>query len=167
MFGVDEYHSDDVNVAVAQSQLQQDLPRYSAGLAHKIGENGSRLSGGQSQRVRVARALLQRAPRLVLLDEPFVGMSSSQRQALNRAVRRRWPDATLLHIAHDYAEILDFERVLVMDEGRIVADGAPKELAAAPGSPLQKMVEADAALQRRLWRSSTWRVLTPLQQDAS
>ena len=97
----------------------------------------------------------------MLLDEPFVGMSSQQRARLRQAVQRRWPLATLLFVAHDLSEVLTFPRVLVFAEGVLVADGDPKDLAALPGSPLQQMVAADETLKQRLWRSAGWRTLEP------
>ncbi len=161
VFGVDGYDGVDVDIAVAQSDLASDLPRFNSGLAQRVGENGARLSGGESQRVRVGRGLLRRDPRLVLPDEPFVGMNSMQRKRLLGNVLRRWPKTTLLFVAHDLQEIMGFSRVLVFDQGRVVADGVPSELAAKPGSTLQRMLQADETLQSRLWASERWRVLEP------
>src|SRR5262249_60370998 len=77
------------------SELVFDLEKMADGLATMIGENGSRLSGGEVQRLRISRALVRGNARLVLLDEPFAGMDGDQRERMRRHVLKRWPAATV------------------------------------------------------------------------
>jgi ATP-binding cassette subfamily B protein len=98
------------------------------GLAEPLGEEGRLLSGGETQRVRLGRALLREGVRLALLDEPFRGLDHGQRTALLARVRQRWADQTMLFVTHDVTDTLDFSRVLVVEAGRVVEDGHPQEL---------------------------------------
>lgn len=156
VFGSQGYSSQDLETAVNDSLLQDDLERYAQGLAQPLGENGSRLSGGEGQRVRVARGLLRAAPKLVLLDEPFVGMGSKQRRQLRLALRKRWPHSTLLFVVHDLQEVMDFSRVLVFGGGRILEDGDPKALRNQPKSAFALMCADEAQLKDRLFAQSGW-----------
>ena len=83
---------------------------------------------GEGQRVRLARAMLRPDVRLVILDEPFRGLDFEQRGVLLSRAREHWKDATLLSISHNISETMPFARVLVIDDGRVVEDGAPAEL---------------------------------------
>ena len=83
------------------------------------------VSGGEGQRTRVGRALGRRRARLVVLDEPFRGLDLPTRRELLTMARGWWRGATLLWVTHDIAETEQFHRVLVIDGGRIVEDGAP------------------------------------------
>jgi ATP-binding cassette subfamily B protein len=97
--------------------------------------------------------------RLVILDEPFRGLDIEQRRTLLARARHLWSNATLFVISHDIAESLSFNRVLVIEEGRVVEDGNPRELAAQPGSRLQAMLEAERAVREELWSAREWRRL--------
>lgn len=111
------------------------------------------LSGGQRQRVGVARALAA-SPGLMLMDEPFGALDPVTRDALGRAVRRlqRELGLTVLMVTHDMAEaLLDADRVLVMAQGRIVADAAPDALIAGEGGDAaQALVEVPRRQAERL-----------------
>jgi ABC-type bacteriocin/lantibiotic exporter with double-glycine peptidase domain len=141
------------------ADLAAVLLRLPEGLASPIGEGGSLLSGGEGQRVRLGRALAAREARLVLLDEPFRGLDRrKRRQALQRA--RRWfPGATVLCATHDVEETAAFPRVLVVEGGRIVEDGAPSELLARPGSRYAALLAAERACLDELFVGDAWRRL--------
>ena len=98
-----------------------------------LGADGGLLSGGEAQRVRLARALGRDGVRLAILDEPLRGLDREQRHRLLAVARARWKDATLLCATHDVVEALSFDRVLVMEGGRIVADGPPDGAARRAG----------------------------------
>lgn len=121
-----------------------------------LGEGGGLVSGGEGQRVRLGRALLRGQVRLVILDEPFRGLDRGQRSRLLARSRQLWQSATLLCVTHDVAETLSFDRVLVVEGGRIVEDGAPRELSQRPGSRYHLMLESEEAA-RRLWQEMGWR----------
>ena len=143
--------------AVESADLAGVVARLPEGIESSLGEGGGLLSGGEGQRVRLARAMLRKDVRLVILDEPFRGLDHDKRRELLAEARRRWSDATLLYISHDIDTTLDFERVLVIDEGRIAEDGAPRELLESPGSRFSGLREAEQAVQSEIWRDPLWR----------
>src|SRR5262249_23217057 len=102
------------------ADLYHVLPRLPDGLQTPLGDGGGLVSGGEGQRVRFGRALVRGRVRLAILDEPFRGLDREKRRELLQCARRAWRDATLLCVTHDVGETLDFERVLVIEGGRIV-----------------------------------------------
>lgn len=144
---------------VEEAGLYGVLERLPEGLQTPLGEGGGLISGGEGQRVRLARGMLRPPPRLVILDEPCRGLERPQRQALLDRLRQQWHEATLLCITHDVRETLRFERVLVLAEGRVVEDGAPAALAETPSSPYRALLQAEEAVQNQLWSSPLWRHL--------
>jgi ATP-binding cassette subfamily B protein len=138
------------------AQLRRMLHKLPDGLQSLLGEGGARLSGGEGQRVRLGRALMQTDVRLVLLDEPFRGLDRSQRTRLMRETRHWWRGATLLCVSHDLSETLAFDRVVVVEDGCIVEQGPPQQLAYAQG-PYQALLEAEARLDKALWGDTRWR----------
>ncbi len=134
-------------------ELAQRLPQ---GLQGLLGEGGALLSGGEGQRVRLARALLAEDTRLALLDEPFRGLDRGQRQALLREARQWWAEQTLLCVTHDVADTLEFHRVLVVEDGRIAEDGAPLELAAGD-TRYRALLTAEDRVRKTIWRDPAWR----------
>jgi ATP-binding cassette subfamily B protein len=145
--------------AVDAADLRRVLDGLPDGLQTPLGEGGGLVSGGEGQRVRLARALLRPNVRLVILDEPFRGLDIDQRHVLLQRARRLWSDCTLLVISHDIAESMTFDRVLVVEAGRIVEDGNPSELASIPDSRLQAMLAAERAVREELWATGDWRRL--------
>lgn len=103
--------------------------------------------------------MLKPGVRLVILDEPFRGLDRERRSDLLARARRLWGDATLLCITHDVGETRDFERVLVVDNGRIVEDGSPIELIERPRSRYRDLLEAEEMVRETLWASDDWRRL--------
>ncbi|WP_437810176.1 ATP-binding cassette domain-containing protein [Sorangium sp. So ce1078] len=147
----------DFGAVVDEAELREVLERLPEGQKTLLGEGGGLVSGGEGQRVRFGRAMLRSEARLAILDEPFRGLDRERRRALLARARRRFRRATLLCVTHDVGETRAFERVLVVDGGRVVEDGAPAELAARPGSRYRALLEAEAAVQRGLWSSGGWR----------
>jgi ABC-type bacteriocin/lantibiotic exporter with double-glycine peptidase domain len=144
--------------ALRAAGLLDLLTALPAGLQTPLGEAGGRLSGGEAQRLRLARALLRPGVRLVLLDEPFRGLAAGQRAALLAAARAHWRHATLLCITHSPAEALGFDRALVLDHGHLVESGEPAQLAARHGSRFRALLAAEAAAAAAL-RAPSWRRL--------
>ncbi|XXX85353.1 ATP-binding cassette domain-containing protein [Sorangium sp. So ce145] len=149
----------DFGAVVEEAELREVLERLPEGQKTLLGEGGGLVSGGEGQRLRLGRAMLRSEARLAILDEPFRGLDRERRRALLARARRRFRRATLLCVTHDVGETRSFERVLVVDGGRVVEDGAPSELAARPGSRYRALLEAEAAVQRGLWSSGGWRRL--------
>jgi ATP-binding cassette subfamily B protein len=149
---------DAVAPALDAAQLQKVIARLPQGLQTWLGEGGSLVSGGEGQRLRFARALLQPDVRLALLDEPFRGLDRAQRTQLLSEARRWWAGSTLLCVTHDVAETMSFDRVLVVEGGRIVEDGSPSVLFARD-SRYRALLAADSGARHKLWRRSKWRHL--------
>jgi ABC-type bacteriocin/lantibiotic exporter with double-glycine peptidase domain len=144
---------------LASAELDSVLTRLPDGLQSSLGEAGACLSGGEGQRVRLARAMWQEGVRLVLLDEPFRGLDRAQRQRHLTQARRFWQDATLICVTHDVAETQSFDRVLVVEDGQIVEDAQPERLAATSGSRYRALLDIEASLREGVWGDSLWRRL--------
>jgi ABC-type bacteriocin/lantibiotic exporter with double-glycine peptidase domain len=142
-----------------QSELRQLLEKLPDGLQTELGESGGLVSGGEGQRIRFGRALLKREVRLVLLDEPFRGLDRHQRRALLARARRHWESTTLMCVTHDVSETLGFPRALVVENGRIVEDGNPAELARQADSRYRALLEAEESVREGSWSSGQWRHL--------
>jgi ATP-binding cassette subfamily B protein len=97
-----------------------------------VGERGVTLSGGQRQRIAIARAILRQAP-LLLLDEATSALDAESETLVQTALTRLMQDRTTLVIAHRLATVLSCDRILVLDQGRIVEEGTHDSLAARGG----------------------------------
>ena len=146
-----------LETALSGGDLGDVLGRLPEGLDAKLGEGGALVSGGEGQRVRLGRALLRPAVDLALLDEPFRGLDRDQRTQMLARVRAVWSTSTLLCVTHDVRASESFERVLVMDGGRLVEDGPPSELAARH-SRYRELLDAEDAVRDELVTAS-WRRL--------
>jgi ATP-binding cassette subfamily B protein len=140
-----------VGAAIEMADLVRVLQKMPDGLQTPLGESGSMVSGGEGQRVRLGRGLLRPDVRLAILDEPFRGLEREQRSELLGRARRLWRDATLLCITHDVGETRGFDRVLVIEEGRIVGDGSPAELTHQQDSRYRQLLEAEESVLKGLW----------------
>lgn len=156
---------DQVGTLLETAKLRDLARKLPQGLQTLLGEGGGLLSGGEGQRVRLGRALLSTTTRLVLLDEPFRGLDRTQRHALLAEARRWWAGVTLLCVTHDVSETQQFDRVLVVDDGRIIEDGAPAALAARP-SRYRALLNAEHDVQASVWRAADWRRIAMVDGQA-
>ncbi|XP_040580074.1 ATP-binding cassette sub-family C member Sur [Lepeophtheirus salmonis] len=101
------------------------------GLDTCVTENGDNFSLGQRQELNIVKALLRR-PRVVILDESTSALDPNREVALHNTLLEAFEDSTLISVAHRLSNIVEYERVLVMGEGRILEDGNPKELLKKP-----------------------------------
>jgi ABC-type multidrug transport system fused ATPase/permease subunit len=139
--------------------LRDVLERLPEGFETVLGEGGGLVSGGQGQRIRAGRAMLRAGIRLAILDEPARGLEASKRHRLLAATRKRWSHATLFAITHDVAETQSFDRVLVIEGGKIIEDGAPSALYADAQSRYRELCDAEAEVRERMWQGPRWRRL--------
>jgi ATP-binding cassette subfamily B protein len=158
----------DVLAAAHLLDLVEALPE---GIATPLGESGGLVSGGEGQRVRIGRAMLRADVGLVLLDEAFRGVPRDLRATLLAEARSRWPDATFLHVTHDLDDVARFDRVVVLEEGRVVfagppsaADDCPEYAALRDGQRALGTYLADRSWRR--WRMEDGRLRTVAASDA-
>jgi len=115
--------------------LDEVLERSELGLSAPVGESGVMLSGGERQRLAIARALLA-APPILLLDEATASLDGLNEQLLREAIDAVAENRTLLVIAHRLSTVVDSDRIIVLDHGRVVGVGTHSELVAS--TPLYK-----------------------------
>jgi subfamily B ATP-binding cassette protein MsbA len=114
--------------AAARAAFAHDfVTGFPDGYATVVGERGARLSGGQKQRLALARAFLRNAP-VLILDEATSALDSESEAAIQLALKKLVAGKTVLIIAHRFSTIRDATKILVFDQGQIVADGTHAEL---------------------------------------
>ena len=121
-----------VRAAARSAEADGFLDALPEGFASELGERGARLSGGQQQRIAIARALLKDAP-LLLLEEATSALDAQSERAVQHALENLMTGRTTLVIAHRLATILKADRIVVMEQGRIVAEGSHEALMAQGG----------------------------------
>ncbi|HET7883909.1 MAG TPA: ABC transporter ATP-binding protein [Acetobacteraceae bacterium] len=122
----------DVLKAAEMANCREFIEALPDGFDTMVGDRGVKLSGGQRQRLAIARALLKDAP-ILLLDEATSALDSESERAIQDALDRLMRGRTVIAIAHRLATLKSFDRIIVMDHGRIVDDGPPGVLAMRAG----------------------------------
>lgn len=131
-FGRQDASDEEVRTAARAAEANDFIQMLPDGYAAELGERGVRLSGGQRQRIAIARAILRNAP-LLLLDEATSSLDAQSEAAIQQALERLEKGRTTLVIAHRLATVQRADRIVVMDGGRIVAQGTHESLLAEGG----------------------------------
>jgi ATP-binding cassette, subfamily B, bacterial len=119
--------AEEVRAAAAAARCDEFIRRLPEGYETIVGEHGRKLAGGERQRLGIARALLKDAP-IIILDEATSSLDSESELEIQRALEVLMRGRTVLGIAHRLSTVANFDRVIVLRDGRLVEDGPPAEL---------------------------------------
>lgn len=134
--GTGAYTPEEVMAAAELAGLAEDIRRMPMGLHTLVSGSGS-VSGGQRQRLMIAQALIRR-PRILFFDEATSALDNETQRTVIDSTRKL--DATRVVIAHRLSTVLDADRVVVMENGKVVQQGTPAELLADPRGRLHELV---------------------------
>ncbi len=126
-YGRPDATDEEVRLAARYAQCDSFIRRLPQGYDTLLGERGATLSGGQRQRIGIARAFLKDAP-ILILDEATASLDSRSEHAIQRALKNLIQGRTVIAVAHRLSTISSFDRIIMLNDGRIVEDGTPKEL---------------------------------------
>ena len=144
-YGDPEANLQRVENAARQARLEGDIKGFPDGYATLVGERGITLSGGQRQRTALGRALLVEAP-LLVLDDALASVDNNTAAAILRSVREQ-KGRTVLMISHQLSAAAACDRILVLEEGRLVQQGPHRELVEQPGT-YRRLWEREQASER-------------------
>jgi ATP-binding cassette subfamily B protein len=132
-YGKPDATDDEIRLAAASANALEFIDKLSKGLDTVVGERGVKLSGGQRQRIAIARAILKDAP-ILLLDEATSALDSESEKLIQDALAKLMKNRTSIVIAHRLSTIAKLDRIIVLDDGKIVEQGTHAELLAIHGT---------------------------------
>ncbi|MBC2906728.1 NHLP bacteriocin export ABC transporter permease/ATPase subunit [Streptomyces cupreus] len=139
--GTEPYTPEEAMAAAEMAGLAEDIKRMPMGL-HTIVSGSGAISGGQRQRLMIAQALIRR-PRILFFDEATSALDNETQRTVIESTRAL--NATRIVIAHRLSTVLDADRVIVMEDGKVAQEGAPAELLADTGGRLHELVRRQLA----------------------
>ena len=151
IFGNEKVTEDDMIRASKLAGCHEFIEKLPDGYETVVGEGGSTLSGGEKQRISIARAIIKNAP-ILLLDEPTSSLDAKNEVSVQKAISNLVKDKTVIMIAHRLKTIKNADHIIVLDKGKIVEEGNHKELIIKEG------------LYHKLWnlqnKSKEWKILS-------
>lgn len=133
---------EDVIAVAKKAQAHDFISALPEGYATMVGERGVKLSGGQKQRIAIARAMLKDAP-ILILDEATSALDSESEVAIQKALHELMVGKTVIAIAHRLSTLREMDRIIVLEEGKIIEDGTHETLRTS-GSTYQRLWEHQA-----------------------
>lgn len=130
--------NDKIFAAAKQAQAHQFIKSLPHGYETLVGERGVKLSGGQRQRIAIARAFLKNAP-ILILDEATSSLDSESEHAIQVSLDQLMKNRTVIAIAHRLSTLKKMDRIVFIEDGKIIEDGAPGDLLKKPGGLFKKM----------------------------
>ncbi|NYH15860.1 ABC transporter ATP-binding protein [Paraburkholderia bryophila] len=131
-YGCPDASEADVRRACQDAHCLEFIAALPEGLETIAGDRGAKLSGGQRQRIAIARAILKDSP-ILLLDEATSALDTASEIAIQSALERLMKNRTVIAIAHRLSTLQSFDRIVVLNRGRVVQQGSPAQLATVPG----------------------------------
>ncbi|MBR3294505.1 MAG: ABC transporter ATP-binding protein [Oscillospiraceae bacterium] len=131
-FGRPEASMDEVIAAAKKARCHEFIEALPEGYETVVGEGGATLSGGEKQRIAIARAIMKDAP-IIILDEATANVDPENEKELTEAIRNLTTEKTIIMIAHRLKTVRNADQILVIDQGRIVQQGKHEELMQADG----------------------------------
>ena len=131
-YGTPDATEKEIIAALKLANALDFVKKLPKGLDSEVGERGVRLSGGQKQRIQIARAILKNAP-ILILDEATSSLDAKSEKEVQDALENLMENKLVVIIAHRFSTIQNVNKVVVIDEGKIVDYGSPQELSAKPG----------------------------------
>ena len=131
-YGRDNATQEDIEAAAKSAQIHDFIQRLPHGYETAVGERGLKLSGGEKQRVGIARTLLKNPP-ILLLDEATSALDSETEHEIQDALRQAGKGRTVLTIAHRLSTVAEADRIVVLEQGEVVEQGTHDDLLARNG----------------------------------
>ncbi|XID90431.1 ABC transporter ATP-binding protein [Paenibacillaceae bacterium WGS1546] len=148
-YGREDATQEEIEAAAREACCHDFIMKLPQGYDTVVGEGGSTLSGGEKQRISIARAMLKKAP-ILLLDEATSSLDPENESVLQKAIGRLVQERTVIMIAHRLKTVVKADNIIVLDQGRVVEQGRHEELLGRGG------------LYARLWelqtRASGWKI---------
>ncbi len=126
-YGNDKVTEKQLLEAVKSANLEDLINKFSNGINTQIGENGVKLSGGEKQRLSIARAIIKN-PEILILDEATASLDSDSENKVHEAINNLIKDRTVIVIAHRLSTVVNADKILVFNKGKIIDQGTHKEL---------------------------------------
>jgi ATP-binding cassette subfamily B protein len=153
-YGRPDATDEEVWRAVTAARCERFIARLPDGLETMVGDRGAKLSGGQRQRIAIARAFLRDAP-LLILDEASSAIDSEAEEAIREALDHLMIGRTVIAITHRISTLRGFDRIILLQGGKLIEDGAPEALMCHP-NPYRHVAAVEAArvpAERRTFQS--------------